>query len=117
MTTSPNYLTLSYCWGKIKLFKLTRENLADLEIVIPDESLCQTFQDALYITRSLGYEYIWIDSLCIFQDSIEYWRIESTKMCSVYSGSVLNLAASGAKDGTEGCLLDRDLDLLRAIQR
>jgi len=53
MATMPNYLTLSHCWGTIKLFKLTRENLADLEIAMPEGSLCQTFQDALFITRSL----------------------------------------------------------------
>ena len=117
MTMDPSYLTLSHCWGKTKVFKLTSENLADMEIVIPEESLCQTFQDAIFITRSLGYEYLWIDLLCIIQDSIEDWRVESAKMSSVYGGSVLNLAAFGAKDGSEGCFFERDPDILPDIQR
>ena len=112
------YVALSHCWGSAPHFiTLTQSTIATFRRRIPYDSLTATFRDAILVTRKLGVRFIWIDSLCIFQDSIEYWRIESTKMCSVYSGSVLNLAASGAKDGTEGCLLDRDLDLLRAIQR
>jgi hypothetical protein len=29
------------------------------------KSLSKTFQDAIALTRALGFQYIWIDSLCI----------------------------------------------------
>ncbi len=35
--------------------------------------LAQTFQDAILRARALGIHFMWIDSLCIFQDSQEDW--------------------------------------------
>ncbi|KAK1502880.1 hypothetical protein CTAM01_04869 [Colletotrichum tamarilloi] len=37
-------------------------------------SLSKTFQDAVLVTRRLGIKYIWIDSLCIIQDSKLDWE-------------------------------------------
>ena len=71
---------------------------------IPWNQLSKTFQDAITITRKLGIQYIWIDSLCIVQDDKEDWRAESSKMDSVYGNSYLTINASYAKDGSEGCL-------------
>lgn len=31
--------------------------------------LAHTIQDAIRVTQSLGFSYIWIDALCIIQDS------------------------------------------------
>lgn len=70
---------------------------------IPRESLTKTFLDAIEITRAVGMKYLWIDSWCIVQDDHNDWETEAAKMSSVYSGSSLNIAASSAKDGTQGC--------------
>ena len=42
--------------------------------------LPQNFQDAIYATAKLGIRYLWIDALCIIQDDVEDWSIESAKM-------------------------------------
>lgn len=34
------------------------------------------FQEAIIITRRHGVEFLWIDSLCIIQDSVEDWAKE-----------------------------------------
>jgi hypothetical protein len=63
-----NYIALSHCWG-------TDQNLTTERATVPErlqgirfDILPKTFQDAISITRILGIEYIWIDSLCIIQD-------------------------------------------------
>ena len=81
---------------------------------IPVDELPVMFQDAFSITAQLGYEYIWIDSLCIIQDSpgSSDWLEESARMHHVYGNSVCNLAATGFSDGSQGLLSgDRGQDL------
>ena len=108
--TKIEYLTLSHAWsvtvGESHL-KLSTENKKDLQVQIPLERLSQTFRDAMAVTQHLGYRYIWIDSLCIIQDSTEDWEKESATMCTVYGNSVLTIAALGM-DGLDGCFRRRD---------
>jgi len=73
-----------------------------MEKAIPIESLPPTFQDAVHITRRLGFNYLWIDSLCIIQDSPEDWNQESGQMAYIYSNSVLTVSAEAARDGSVG---------------
>lgn len=68
------YLALSHCWGNDTVPKTTTENLSERQIGIPFSSLSKTFQEAIQITRAFGIRYIWIDSLCILQDSIADWE-------------------------------------------
>jgi len=100
------YATLSHSWGSIEFFKLSKENLKDLQECVPENELTKTFHDAVYITRSLGLEYLWIDSLCIIQDDDQDWLRESALMSSVYGGSTINIAAADSLDGNGGCLYD-----------
>lgn len=99
------YSTLSHRWGDIEFFKLTDENLSRLLTVIPLAELPKTFQDAIHITKQLGLEYLWIDSLCILQGNADDWRFEAGRMSSVYGGSYVNIAASDATNANEGCFL------------
>lgn len=54
------------------------------------------------MTRLLGIDYLWIDSLCIIQDDIDDWAKEASRMHSVYHNAYLTFAATGAADGSEG---------------
>jgi hypothetical protein len=69
------------------------------------ENLSRTFQDALLATISLGFEYIWIDSLCIVQDDKDEWSRESKLMGEVYKNATCNISASGFADGEDGFML------------
>lgn len=101
----PIYATLSHCWGGLEFFKLTVESFDSMVKMIRTEELTKTFREAISFVRSIGIEYIWIDSLCIIQDSEEDWQIESASMASVYRGSAITIAATGACNGTIGCFL------------
>lgn len=96
------YVCLSHCWGKHQIIVTNEKNFAQHQKEIPWKSLSTTFQDAVEFTCRIGVEFIWIDSLCIIQDSKADWEKEAVKMASYYSNADLTIAASAAKDGTVG---------------
>jgi hypothetical protein len=106
------YITLSHCWGRLEIFKLLLSNIDDLKRSIPLHRLTPLFRDALDITQRIGVEYIWIDSLCIIQDSKEDWAQESARMGEVYKNAWCNIAATGFKDGQAGLYVQRDPALI-----
>ncbi|EPE27113.1 hypothetical protein GLAREA_03027 [Glarea lozoyensis ATCC 20868] len=103
------YATLSHCWGKVVPFRLLISNIEELKHEIPFDELSRTFREAIQVTRKLSVRYLWIDSLCIIQDSKIDWLMESTLMDSVYSNAIFNIAATSAKNGHEGLYRERRL--------
>lgn len=111
------YMTLSHCWGKEQIITTTTKTLEKRKSGIKFSELSNTFRDAIQITRGLGIQYLWIDSLCIVQDDKKDWEIESTKMADIYSGSQLNLAATHASGGADGCFGKRwSMDIQNQIE-
>ncbi|KAF2432003.1 HET-domain-containing protein, partial [Tothia fuscella] len=102
------YFTLSHCWGQTTPLQLTRSKLMDFLKDIPITSLPRTFHDACYIVARLGYQYIWVDSLCILQDSTQDKEEEIGSMGSIFRNSLCTIAALGAKNSSEGCFQDRN---------
>ena len=104
---SGQWAALSHCWGNSVTKTLTIASLDEMEKAIPLASLPQNFRDAILITRVLGIHFLWIDSLCIIQDSTEDWREESAKMADIYKNSTITIAATNAERSTDGFLRDR----------
>ena len=102
------YMTLSHCWGGAQFIQLRKNNEEEFKDDIPWEELPQTFQDAIQVARHLGSKYLWIDSLCILQDSTQDWMTESKMMGNVYKNAICNIAASDATNSREGCLYARN---------
>lgn len=96
------WVTLSHCWGGESPLTTTLATLQKHCDSIQINSLPPVFRDAVDLTRILGLRYLWIDSLCIIQDSHADWALESTKMHSIYSGATLCIAASAAQGSSEG---------------
>lgn len=69
--------------------------------------LPQTLQDAVHVTRMLGLQYLWIDSLCIIQDSADDWQREASQMADIYINAYCTIATTRAEDGDEGFLQPR----------
>ncbi|KIM95138.1 hypothetical protein OIDMADRAFT_184232 [Oidiodendron maius Zn] len=107
------YATVSHCWGGSSPLKLTSASLPLLEGGFPVSQLAQVFQDAIFTARSLGIQFLWIDSLCIFQDSQTDWQQESPLMSNVYRCAVMNIAASVAANSNMACFPDRDLSIVK----
>jgi hypothetical protein len=56
------------------------------------------------VTRALGIQFLWIDSLCIIQDDPEDWERESKRMEKVFASAYCTIAATSAKNSSEGFL-------------
>ncbi|PSN70746.1 HET-domain-containing protein, partial [Corynespora cassiicola Philippines] len=98
------YICLSHCWGGHQPLRTTLEpdTLTQFRSKIDWEDLPRTFQDAVLYTRALGIGYLWIDSLCIIQDSTEDWLVQSRAMASIYQNAILTLAATASVGPHDG---------------
>lgn len=96
--------------------RLLTNNIDEFLTGISPSQLCKTFKDAIAVTRKLGIRYLWIDSLCIIQDSPQDWQEQSATMAQVYSNSYCNIAATYAPDGSFGCFTERDTDLIKPLK-
>lgn len=105
------YTALSYCWGKTPFFKMTSVNKRSLMVSIPLEKLPKTIQDAVHLTKLLGIQYLWVDSLCIIQGTDqaaqEDWKRQSSQMRAVFGGAFLTIAASGSTNANSGFFIKR----------
>ena len=69
---SERYACLSHCWGTGgDILKTTTESQSKFHVQVPWEEIPKTFRDAIDICRRLDIQFLWIDSLCIIQDSDE----------------------------------------------
>jgi hypothetical protein len=106
------YLALSHRWGDAQVVRLTTQTLSEFKRGIALQSLPRTFMDAVIVTRRLGYRYLWIDSMCILQDSHGDWLEQSARMAEVYQNAACVIAAHGASDDDSG-FLDEALEPTR----
>ncbi|KAF5253702.1 hypothetical protein FANTH_1394 [Fusarium anthophilum] len=93
----PAYWTLSHRWGDPDLIQQLSQTTKDqFRSGMALSSLSPTFRDAALLVRRMGFRYIWIDSLCIFQDSLIEWQQEAKAMVDIYRHSFCNISAIAA---------------------
>ncbi|RBA17974.1 hypothetical protein FPRO05_10992 [Fusarium proliferatum] len=102
------YVILSHCWGSKQPLRTIMTNFKDMKKSINANSLPVVFQQAIWIVRKLRIEYIWIDSLCIIQDSQSDWELESLQMCDYYENSFLTISTATSPNSTIPFLGPRD---------
>ena len=99
------YVALSYVWGQQNFAKLNSENVAGLEIdcSLDDLKVPATIRDAMTFCEELGERYLWIDALCIVQDTTDK-HDHMRSMEAIYRGAVLTLvvATGHANHGIPG---------------
>jgi hypothetical protein len=110
------YTTLTHCWGRLPFFKTSSSNLCANMREIPLRILTKTFQDAIQVTRALGISYLWIDALCILQDSTVDWEMEFPKTVDLYKYSALNIVA-GTEASESGLFRFRWPSRIPAVRR
>ncbi|KAF1917900.1 heterokaryon incompatibility protein-domain-containing protein, partial [Ampelomyces quisqualis] len=98
------YVCLSHCWGGEQPLKTTLDpdTLTQYEQRIEWDLLPKTFQDAITFSRFFGAQYIWIDSLCIIQDSLNDWRAQSALMVEIYQNAAITIAGSASSSPHQG---------------
>ncbi|KAI1454819.1 HET-domain-containing protein [Annulohypoxylon moriforme] len=104
------YATVSYVWGEKKTrhhstrmatiqSRLKSGGLADVIKNLP-----KALQQSIDLVHSLGIRYIWIDCLCIVQDSSHSFELNSQAMHLIYGNSTLTICAAEGGDAREGLL-------------
>ncbi|KAF9481326.1 HET-domain-containing protein [Pholiota conissans] len=101
-----HYCTLSYAWGGEQHQKTTMANIytyihEGINIPLP-----QTITDAIFATHKLGLRYLWVDALCIIQDSDEDKVKELSVMAHIYRDSYLTISVLSAFRADQGFLPD-----------
>lgn len=102
------YIALSHCWGTAQVLTTTQRSMEKRLARIPLLTMPKTFRDAVRVVRALEFRYLWIDSLCIIQDSDDDWAAEADQMGTVYQNATLTIAAVGATSASSGCFADFD---------
>jgi Heterokaryon incompatibility protein (HET) len=98
------WVLLSHCWGRNVRFVSDSTNIHEHEKGLDLALMPPSFRDAIQVTRRLGYRYLWIDSLCVLQDSYEDWVVESSRMQEYYKNGALTIASDDTKGDEEGFL-------------
>ncbi|PNP61080.1 hypothetical protein FNYG_14168 [Fusarium nygamai] len=106
-----SYAALSYCWGDTgqNRFKTEKETLAMRKQGFDYTQLPNTLRDAVKVARALDLEYLWVDALCIVQDSKEDKGKEISKMWQIYQNATIVISAALASHSNQGFLHERDL--------
>ncbi|KAK1828731.1 heterokaryon incompatibility protein-domain-containing protein [Podospora conica] len=93
-----DYLALSYVWGGVM----------PADGALESGTLPRTIEDAITVTKNLGYRYLWVDALCIdqTQDPTPQQRAEKDQqlrmMDMIYSSATLTLIALAGTDSNVG---------------
>jgi hypothetical protein len=92
------YVALSYVWGVDYQVRTTTENISEFRERIPSSSdddksfrLPKTIEDTMEVTLALGYRYLWVDALCIIQDSPVDLKVQLAQMDRIYGLATLTI--------------------------
>ena len=113
------FAALSYCWGSPNAnVRLLKANMEEFRRGIALANLPATIQDAIYVVRAMGLQYIWIDALCIIQDDRDDQKRELQKIEAIFAGAQVVLSAAVADSCHKGFLQPRNLrELLGNVYR
>lgn len=95
------YVALSYVWGVGTAFRTLKRNIHRLQDKDSLQShdvitvLPTTIRDVIELTRRIGEQFLWIDSLCIVQDDEGERHDQLDRMGSIYANAYVTIVAAG----------------------
>lgn len=109
------YIALSHRWSQDEASKTTLGNYEQRLSPFSSEPLSPTLRDAFKAVKALGHRFVWVDVLCIIQDSKKDWLHEASEMRHVYNNAVITIAAECVDDdhAGEGMFRTRAIQNLR----
>lgn len=101
------YVALSYTWGTGPWqFKTKKDNIKSL--MAPGglnewkDTMPRTIRDSIQLVINLGERYLWVDALCIIQDSERSWALNSNVMNIVYGNAYFTICAADGDNANAG---------------
>jgi hypothetical protein len=96
-----SYGALSYYWGAEQPQQTTSKNFqkqkAGIAVLKP-----RTIQDAITVSIALGLKYLWVDSLCIIQDSAVHKQRELRIMGTIHHNACVVISAASVATCNDG---------------
>lgn len=86
-----DYAALSYVWGQNQTTSYHSDTLG----AVP-----RTIEDAIQVTRIMGFHYLWVDRYCIRQDDAKHKMEQIHSMHKIYSNAIFTIVAA-AGDGPD----------------
>jgi serine/threonine protein kinase len=87
---SIDYVSLGYSWGQEEPV-LATNRLKAMQSELSRDLLPRALNEAISAAERMGYRYIWVDSLCVLQDSEEDKERECLATADVYRNSALTI--------------------------
>ena len=102
------YVCLSHRWlPETESSGLKKQQSEIFQKEIPREKFYPLLIDAVEATHRLGFQYLWIDCLCVYQDSRQDWHRQASDMSAIYANAVLTLSAVSCGPGAEQSLFSK----------
>jgi hypothetical protein len=89
-------------------FLTSQETLAARLAGIDYEDLPPLFQDVVTTCRALGFQYLWIDRLCIVQGARGDFLRQAPKIGDIYGNAIITIASASATTENDRILTQRD---------
>ncbi|KAK6084568.1 cytidine deaminase-like protein [Seiridium cupressi] len=95
---SDQYCALSYAWGS-REERTRQQSISETgEKLLLASKLPQSLEDAIEVTKKLGFQYLWIDQYCIDQDDLEQKHHQISRMDSIYARADVTIIAAAGED-------------------
>lgn len=108
ITAPLEFVALSYVWGNDYQLRLTSQTIREFRKRLPSDNnsamprLPRTIRDTMKVTRALGYRFLWVDALCIVQDSPDDLEIQLAQMDHIYGLAAVTIVARASKSSDSG---------------
>jgi hypothetical protein len=101
--TTP-WLALSYVWGAANQHQspLPVDETGYRKGSRLPELVPRVIQDAMTVTKQLGYRCLWVDEYCIDQSNLIHLRTQINNMGQIYQGADVTIVAAAGEDKQHG---------------
>lgn len=108
------YAAVSYVWGDTGAmdYRTKIENIQNRRksggLAATIRKLPKALAQSIRLVHDLGIRYVWIDALCIVQDSSHSWNLNARAMHLIYGNATLTICAADGDSQTGLLALDDD---------
>ncbi|CAG9987550.1 unnamed protein product [Clonostachys byssicola] len=109
------YATLTHCYATddntTRLIHSTSKQFLSSQ---PLSILPSSYRDAFTLVQRMGLQYLWVDRLCVLQDSKSDLAAHENARKDIYVNSFLGIGAAGSSSPASGLFFERDPDCIVA---
>jgi len=109
------FVFMSHAWGAPSPPITTMANYEMRMKGIPIEHMPPSWRDAIVVLQRLRINYLWIDAVCILQDSEVDWEIEAASISHYIADATMVLAAGSGTASRSGLFTSRPTENLEVF--